>query len=201
MPALRATETHAGRLRPPRGLLVLAMALAAASPALPEGRSIEVTRVEAHLGDGIWQIDADLSTELDPRAVDALTHGVPLTLLLEVRLDPPARWYWPWPEPLAAVEEPYLIHQHALSGQFIVQRLSSGKRSIHRDVEEAVAGIGSVRNLPLVAARSVSAGQRYEGRLRLSLDIEALPAPMQPLAWLTWGRRLGSRWFRWDFIP
>ena len=161
--------------------------------------AIEVARVETHLRDGVWHIDADLRTELDPRAVEALTHGVPLTLMLEVRLTPPPRWYWPWPEATAEVEEPFLVHQHALSGQFIVQHPGSGKRSIHRDVEEAVARIGTVRNLALIDADRLEAGVRYRGRLRLSLDIEALPAPMRPLAWLTWGRRLSSDWFQWAF--
>jgi hypothetical protein len=160
--------------------------------------SIAVTRIETHLHDGIWHLDADVSTVLGPRAVEALGHGVPLTLSLEVRLEPLPRWYWPWPEAVATVEETFRIHQHALSGQFIVHRLASGRREIHRDLESAVTGIGAVRNLPLAPVAALEPGRRYRGRLRLALDIEALPAPLRPLAWLTWGRRLDSRWHRWE---
>jgi len=159
---------------------------------------IEVMRVETHLRDDTWHLDADLRTLLEPRAVEALGHGVPLTLTLVVRLEPLPHWYWPWPEAITTVEEVFRIHQHALSGQFIVHRVASGRREIHRDLQGAVAGIGAVRDLPLVPRTALEAGQRYRGRLRLALDIEALPAPMRPLAWLTWGRRLDSRWYRWE---
>ncbi len=174
------------------------LALPGIGPRATQREAISVARVETHLHEGVWHVDADLLTALGPRAVEALGHGVPLTLSLTVRLEPLPRWYWPWTEPIAAVEEVFRIHQHALSGQFIVHRLASGRREIHRDLESAVSGIGAVRELPLVPAAALEPGRRYRARLRFALDIEALPAPMRPLAWLTWGRRLDSRWHRWE---
>jgi hypothetical protein len=181
-------------------LLVLVACVGVDGFARASDEAIHVTRIEPHLGEGIWQIDADFQTELDERAVQALTHGVPLSLMLEVRLSPAPRWYWPWPEPIAEAEETFLIHQHALSGQFIVQRVNSGQRFIYRDVREALSGIGTVRNLSLVEAGALEAGVSYRGSVRLSLDIEELPAPMRPLAWLSWGRRFTSGWHHWAFV-
>lgn len=197
-PLRQACPARAAR-RSPLGHVALLVWLLLLAPLAVTAGAIEVTRVETHLHDGTWHLDADLRTTLEPRAVEALGHGVPLTLTLTVRLEPLPRWYWPWPEAIMSVEEVFRIHQHALSGQFIVHRLASGRREIHRDLKSAIAGIGSVRDLPLVSRATLDEGRRYRGRLRLALDIEALPAPMRPLAWLTWGRRLDSHWYRWEF--
>jgi hypothetical protein len=53
----------------------------------------------------------------------------------------------------------------------------------------------------LVAQADLVPGEAYQLRLRADLEIESLPLPLQPLAYLGRGWRLTSGWTQWPLRP
>jgi hypothetical protein len=47
----------------------------------------------------------------------------------------------------------------------------------------------------------VDSGEEYEVLIHAELDIEALPSPLRPLAYITPAWRLNSDWYSWSLTP
>ena len=67
--------------------------------------------------------------------------------------------------------------------------------------EAALYALGEIGDLPLVARDKLTPGEAYQLRLRADLEIEALPLPLQPLAYLGRGWRLTTGWTQWPLQP
>ncbi len=67
--------------------------------------------------------------------------------------------------------------------------------------DAAIGAIGEVRQLPVVAASALEPGRPYLLSLRAALDIEALPLPLRPRAYLSQDWNLSSEWSRWRLRP
>ena len=57
--------------------------------------------------------------------------------------------------------------------------------------------LGQINNLPLIDARLLNPELRYQVKVRAHLDIESLPAPMRPLAYISSDWQLDSDWVSW----
>ena len=91
----------------------------------------------------------------------------------------------------------YRLERHALSERYVVTHAASGRTRTYDALEDASASIGTIRDLVLIERGRIDPGHQYRARLRARLDIEALPSPLRPLAWLRslWRGRDG--WFTW----
>lgn len=190
---------NAERLRPAlarlalTALLVLGSGLATA-PARAADNAFVIKRVETRLVDGVYLLDARIDYRFSAEALKALRNGVPLLILLDIQVRQ-KRWYWN--RTLAELEQGYLLLYHALSEQYIIHNLNSGAQEHFRSLGAALASLGRIRNLPLIDARLLQADEDYEVRLRTYLDIESLPAPMRPLAYISSDWQLDSEWVTW----
>jgi hypothetical protein len=68
-------------------------------------------------------------------------------------------------------------------------------------MDDALAALGEVRDFMAGSAAGQVPAGKYRGRLRLRLDIEALPAPLRPIAYISPSWRLSSGWYEWVFVP
>ena len=57
--------------------------------------------------------------------------------------------------------------------------------------------MGQITDFPFLDQGLLIAGERYEGALRVLLDLEALPAPLRLFAYLSDDWRLSSEWRTW----
>lgn len=156
------------------------------------GFSIEDARVS--LRDGVYHLDADMRLAFSDEALEALASGVPLTLLLDMRVMR-ERDYW-WNAGEAGLEQRYELSFHALSDKYLVKNINSGSQQSMRTLGAANGLLGRVRGLPVIDRKLLDPAESYLLEVRVELDINALPAPMRPLAWLSRDWRLSSEWFR-----
>ena len=173
-------------------LLFLLPGLVAARPAFP----IEEVTVRAQ--DDQWLMDVRFAPELSPRALEALDNGVPLTI--EVYYQVRRVDDWIWDASLVDRRLRYEIRYQPLAERFLVGPVpGAGQRYVTRDA--ALAALGDLRNLPLLSQRELVAEARYEIDLKISLDIEELPLPLRPLAYLLPSWKLSSGWTTWPLKP
>ena len=174
--------------------LLLAAAAGAAEPGL-----FRITEADTRLADGIYQLSARIDYRLSPEALEALDSGVPLFVVLDIRVERQRRWWWN--STVARLQQRYLLLYHALSEKYVVHSLNSGAQANYRSLAEALAALGRIEDLPLMDSNLLESGADYRVRMRAYLDIEALPAPLQPLAYLSPGWRLQSEWRQWSLRP
>ena len=91
----------------------------------------------------------------------------------------------------------YRLEYHALSGQYLLVNLNSSTRQSYPTLGMATDRIARIRDFPLLDRSLLQTKQLYYGELRIKLDIESLPAPLRPLAYISSDWWLSSEWYRW----
>ena len=190
------------RTRAARRLLRLALALAVLLPAAgrsddpaPAGGGFVVEHAALRSVGGVHVADARIDFAFSEDNLEAMRNGVALTVIvdIEVRRE---RGQW-WDETLAARELRYRIETNVLTGRYRVRNLHDGSARNHRSLEEVVEALGRLESVPIIARERLSGDARYAARIRARLDIEALPSPLRPIAYLSPAWRLNSGWFDW----
>ncbi|MES9965925.1 MAG: DUF4390 domain-containing protein [Sedimenticola sp.] len=182
-------------------VIVLVMALLApAGPAVAEGEAgFEVTRLEAVLKDEWYLLDADIDYRFSEQALEALANGVPLTL--EVRLQVRRKGAWIWEKDLQDVRLRYQLRYQSLSEIYQVDDMQSGSQQSFVTRQSALAALGKIREFQAIESARLKAGTEYLVSLKTALDIEALPLPLRPMAYLTPAWNLSSEWKTWPLVP
>lgn len=153
-----------------------------------------IKSLETKLNQGVYMLDSRIEYRLSEEALTALKNGVPFLILMNIEVER-VRWYWN--KNLAELEQGYLLLYHALSEKFIVHNLNSGVQEHYSSLDAALTALGQINNLPLIDAKLLDPKLRYQVKVRTYLDIESLPAPMRPLAYISSDWQLDSDWVSW----
>lgn len=173
------------------GILVLLCLLSLSVYAAGEFRIISL---ETHLNNKVYQLSANIQYTFSKEALEALEHGVPLLILVDIEVLK-KRWYWD--KKIASLEQGYLLLYHALSEGYIIHNLNSGTQDNYANLGQALARLGRMQRLPILDANLLEKDEDYYVRIRTLLDIESLPTPMRPLAYISNEWQLQSDWYEW----
>ena len=157
-----------------------------------------VGQIEARLVGGTLELSGTLELTLTPKVEEALGKGIPLDFVIGVRLNRLRPWLWD-----KRVGEWTLrrrLRFHALSGQYLVHSLdaTSETNESHTSLTEALRQLGTLAALRLRLGNPLPAHEDYAVQLRVHLDLEALPAPLQPVAYTSLAWHLNSGWSTWE---
>ena len=174
----------------------LAMVPTGSTSASPpqEGPGFRIRDATVRLVDGAYVLDANVDYRFSPESLEAMESGVPITVLLEAAIE---RERPLLDERVASVRARQRIKKHALSEQYVVTDLRTGRARTFASFEEMSAGLGRITGLAMIDRRVLSDDQRYRLRVRVRLDVEALPSPLRPLAYVSSAWRLSSEWYVW----
>lgn len=168
-------------------MLWIPVSLAAADFSIREAAS----RLEG----GVYLVDAIVDFEFSETALEALDNGVPLTLVVEVRIQREDAWFWN--RNLVSRKVRYEIRYHALSGLYEISDAETGVQERFATRQAAMAKLGELHNIEVAHADELAEGRRYRMALRAFLDIESLPLPLRPLAYISPQWHLGTGWEKW----
>jgi len=177
-------------------LRLACLLLALLAPAGALAAEFEVTRAEIGEVNGIYMVDAEIDYAFGDEPLEALANGVPLTLSVEVEIKRKRRYVWD--ERIARVVQVYELKRHELSDRYIVTNVAAATSRDFDSLADAIDALGKIAPIPVLEADKLAPGEDYRVRMRSRLDIEALPAPLRPLAYVHPGWRLGSGWHRWE---
>lgn len=189
----RLTMHQTSPVQPGIRLLLAALLL---FTAMAQAAGIEIREVSSKPFAGIINISADMNFEFSDVALEALENGVALHLVVEIQARQQRRWLWN--RTLASEKIRYKIQRQALSNYYLVTHMPSGEQTTFLSMHRALEHIGTLRNYPLLDSNMLKPDGEYLGRMRARLDIESLPAPLQPLAYISSGWRLASSWHEWS---
>jgi len=173
--------------------LVLAVCAAAALAGSIEPKRGVLSTAE----DGSTVLSAEFAIDLGPRLEEAVARGVPLYFSLEFELTRP-RWWWS-NESILAKTAQYRVSYTALTRQY---RLTTG--NLHRNfttLDEALRVLSRFIDMPVADKGALKTGESYDAGLRLSLDRNQLPKPLQVDAIANRDWQVETRVLRWQYVP
>lgn len=172
--------------------LVLALAVAPAHA----DEAVEVRSVTSNVYDGWHVLDADIAFAFDDELLVALQHGVRLDI--DVLVEVKRRRKWLWDAAVSSHRIGFTLQHHPLTGAYVVTQPVSGTRHEYPDAHAALRALGAIRNYHLLNAALLDDAQAYDGYLMARLNIDTLPAPLQPVAYVSKKWRAESAWFKWE---
>lgn len=199
--ATKAVSTRRAPTRSPLTLWIAFMLLMTVCLALlGEARaSFDVREVSTRLVDDEYRMNASLDVRFSPEVLEALENGVPLTILVHIQVRRVGAWLWE--DSRADLQVRYGIRYKPLAERYEVYRLpdTEGRSFVSRDA--AFRALGQITDLGVIRAASLRADTDYELQVRISLDIEELPLPLRPVAYLKPSWKLSSGWTKWPLTP
>ena len=178
---------------------VLCLLLASVIPTQSQAEGFKILSAETKLKEHVFHLDAKMDLKFSDDALDALRSGVPLIVLINIEVEKDRSWWWD--ETIAELEQGYLLLYHALSEKYIIHNLNSGAQQNFISLNTALSSLSNIRNFPLIDKNLLDEDDEYYVRLRTYLDIESLPAPMRPIAYISSQWQLESDWFSWPLKP
>lgn len=163
------------------------------------GNEFKIEDVDTYVDEGSVLLDARIDYAFTPQALEALDNGVPLTI--EVYLQVRRADAWIWEDSLADIHLRYAIRYKPLSEQYEVYRLPGDRGRGFISREAAIAALGEIEHLQLVDVDRLDPDERYEVQIKVALDIEELPLPLRPMAYLSPSWKLESPWTKWPLTP
>lgn len=191
--------THfADRPRTPWLALLLGLLLCLSLANLPvqaAGEGFRVLRASSTTERGQLRLDALIELQFTEAPLDALRNGVPLTIEIDIEIVRDREYLWD--ETVASLAQRFRLEYHALARQYVAVNLSNNDLRSFPTLNGALDAIGRLHDFPLIDRALLKPPGNYYGRLRASLDIESLPPPLRPVAYLSTDWRLGSTWYAW----
>lgn len=161
--------------------------------AFAEGISIE--HASSRLVDDSYRFDAKIKFDFDGELLVALEKGVELNIEVLIRVKRERKWLW---DPVVAEKRlKFLLQHHPLSNDYIVTDLANHVPHQFPSADAAIRHLGSINNLFLLDRNSIRDGATHTGYMRARLNIDLLPVPLQPAAYVSKEWRLQSPWYKW----
>ncbi len=149
--------------------------------------------------DGRILLDAEIVYDLNETVAEALENGVPLTFETHVQMRRAEAWIWE-----SDVVEHRLrtvLRFRPLSGLYELRNLSGDEQLSFATRAAALGALGRIVGMPIVARDDLDLDQDYLVQVDVRLDIEALPLPMRPMAYLDGDWSLSSEPWEWRLRP
>lgn len=180
-------------------LFMSAIAMGTQEPVapLPEDAGFRVERVSVVLRDEVYYLNAGIRLVPSAPVIEALQRGVPMPVIMEVEILRERSYLWD--ETITTLEQRYEVDHHELTRQYTVRNLNIDTQSAFPTREGALDALGRIVDLPLIDANLLDPAESYIGRLRVSIDTDALPVPLRLLALVSSEWRLSSDWHEWRF--
>jgi hypothetical protein len=174
------------------GAIALAGALGAAQA------DFAVSEIEARFAERALQLSGALDLTLTPKVEEALAKGIPLDVVIGVRLLRVRAWLWD--ERAGSWTVKRRIRYHALSGQYLVSAADANPEinESYTVLGEALKQLGVFDRLQLPLPEAPLPDARYQVQVRAHLDLESLPTPLQPVAYTSLAWHLNSGWSLWQ---
>ncbi len=188
-------------MRGRRWLMAFAALLGAVSvpfAAAQEAERFEIRNAYVELVNGEWLLDVRLDLALAEAARQAFEQGVPLVLRLEIEASVERRLLPA--EDVVSMGRRWQLAYDAIAERYVVTDVRSGTHVSHASPEEAFEALGRIGGIVIADTATLPEGQRFDMRVRATVEIGELPAAVRVLLfWRSWSRT--TEWYAWQVRP
>lgn len=158
---------------------------------------ITIRDVETWLDQERYYLNARANCEFSEESIVALNHGVAIHILIDIKTKQRRKFLWD--KTLHTSTIAYKIEYHPLSERYVLTELNRYHRADFQYLNNALEKLGVIEKWPLISKSDLNPDHDYKIHIRARLDIDALPAPLRPMAFISKNWRLDSDWQQWDF--
>lgn len=180
-----------------RAISAALLALCLASVALAATVDFRVHAVRPRIIGQSLHLAGSVQLALTSQVEEALSNGIPLDVTIDIRLYRERNWLWD--KKLESWRLRRQLYYHALSGQYLIgnDANSPREREGYGSLAEALQHMGSLDDVELTLKSPLNMDAEYRVGVRASLDIEALPPLLRPMAYTSRAWDLDSGWTLW----
>jgi len=160
-----------------------------------EGFGVEVKNAEIALQGDSYLLSADIDYRLSARAKEALQNGVPLYWDIHIKTLQHRDYFWDSTLVSAAIR--YRIQYHALLNMYRVRNEDSRELYNFSTLSAALDQMSMLRDYRVLERPAYVPGKRYAVGIKVTLDRDALPLPLRPIAYTNPQWYLSSDWTLW----
>lgn len=175
-----------------RWYCVLLLVVIAVLPSLSQAAGFDIESQTCRSTADTFVLDADINFDFSDKALEALQNGVPLTLEIHLRVRRDNAWVWE--KDLTNSRLRYQISFLPLASVYQVIDLQNNTMESFVTRKVAISALGDIQGMPVIKHSQMEKGEIYLVGLRTSLDIDALPLPLRPMAYLSPSWNLSSKW-------
>jgi Domain of unknown function (DUF4390) len=177
-------------------LLVFALS---ALPAGAHAGSVVVDSANSNVVNQMIVINADVEFSFSDDALEAIRSGVALIIDVDFRIKRRRRYLW---DPsVLKLSRRYRIERHTLADRYVITDLVTNERRIHDSIEAAIQDLGRIREIPIAEEAQFDSSRDFRVGIRARLDLDSLPAPLRPIAYISPSWRMSSGWYQWTLTP
>lgn len=179
--------------------IIAAIVLYLVAP-LAAADGVEFRRIALTLSeDGRILLDADIGYLLNDTVSEALRNGVPLTFETHVQMRRADAWIWE--SDVVEHRLRTILRYRPLSGMYELRNLQGNERLAFATRDAALRTLGKIVGMPIIDRADLSLDEDYLVRIDVYLDIESLPLPMRPLAYIKGDWSISSEPWEWRLRP
>jgi len=160
-----------------------------------EGFGVVVKNAEFTLQGDSYALSADIDYRLSTRATEALQNGVPLYWDIHIKALQQRNYFWN--KTLVNTGIRYRIQYHALLNMYRVRNEGAGDVTNFSTLSAALDSMSIIRDFRIMDAAIYPPGERYAVGIKVTLDRDALPLPLRPIAYVNPQWYLSSDWTLW----
>ncbi len=161
--------------------------------------AFKVEDAVARLVDDAFEVDVNIAYEFTEVALQALENGVPLTVDIHFQIRRDGAWIW----------EKDIVDSHLrrqlrylpLSSTYEVTDIDRKEIKLYFSRLAAIKAMGTVNDYQVVREQQLEKNEAYTMEIRSRLDIEALPVPLRPTAYMSSDWKMSSEWSQWHIRP
>ncbi len=146
----------------------------------------------------VYLLNVNINYSLSDDAIEALHNGVTLTFNVDLSIVEPRPWRWD--KYRHNITLPYKIKYHTLAETYLVSDKTHNLQHNFSTLSAALHALGTLQDIPIHSIKA-PLGANLNASLKAYLNIEALPLPMRPLAYVTPSWYLRSNAFQWPLTP
>lgn len=162
--------------------------------------NFSITAASAKLTETQLNARAQFSLKLNDTTVEALHNGIPVTL--SSRLNLLSKRPLIWNKSLATWQQRHIITYHSLSDRYQLKSTLSDDTLSFVSLRELLSSIESYQlTTDLIRETMPKSSRGYQLRLRIRLDVEALPPALRVVAYAASSWRLKSAIRTWSIKP
>ena len=170
--------------------IVLNLCLFHSKVSMAEGISVQSATMSV-TGESV-AIDADIQYQLSDEAREALEHGVPLYIVVEIKTEETGKLLWN--RSLKRHSLVYRLEYHPLSQRYLLIDKTNAKRQDFQSLSSLLNQLSQVRAWSITLPDDINHQQNYRTQIRARLDIQSLPAPLRLIAFVSRNWQLFSEW-------
>ncbi len=166
---------------------------------LAHGSGITFKAVSVGVDDGMVLLDIAEHYELSDNMLEALDNGVPLTFVTYINMQRQRSWLWN--KDLVELKVRKVLRYHPLSSQYRVDNLHTNVQQMFATRDAALRALGETRDLPLIQEQRLKPDRFYLVDVQTRHEIDALPLPLRPMAYVSPSWHLSSKVWEWQLKP